>query len=716
MFYPVESLKRGGRFYLCWVADSWPLRFATITQRQLWSQDIRNICEDLLQVLTNESGRPVNRFSLRLSSQLLRGLVRLYQRKVSVVLGDLCMINANVIKNINKKWNAHILDLNEAPQLQMLSPPPQITEVPDEPENEQRIAELIQNSGNVVLNIQDITLKESAIPEIQLPPNDDFGEENPDQSVQLMGDRTVEVMLQAEYSGEQHSALAARGSRELEDRSGRAQHLQMERVSEHDLTMFRKSTGDEILPAELYEKDIPEIPEVPFPEFPAPQPQPDNEMINLQENLPPVIEVEKDTAANDARKENQVDIELEELEDGGPPTKRRRMRKLIIDKKIKISGDILHARTNNPRLELRCEDSSDDIVDLRIPANLYFRRPCHSGVKVNSSIALALTRLYQRNLGVISNPTHTEREMEEAVAQRSLRSHMRSQLQRIEEEVPIDVEKQQQILDPAPEEVAEHISNAQIQQVDISDMPTQKLETLSQARKRKSDYEISPKRQRSFGYTSFRQNQDPPTGPLIIATDADKENVPQISDLTDIREINLNYQELYNVEKTQRTELGELDNVEKNLMTMLGEAGLADINTSRIAEPTQEMTKSLEKPSRKNGSETSETPLGSLDRTKVSLGDSENTTDSRRFIHDQWGTTGTMVKILNYKKASQRPLTVRYLISKGPIIAGYKCIIAARCFTSILKLKQHGFIYVSKDPETLEVTDIFLGPKFDKIL
>lgn len=43
MFYPVEALKRGGRFYLCWVADSWPLRFATITHRQLWSQDLRQI-------------------------------------------------------------------------------------------------------------------------------------------------------------------------------------------------------------------------------------------------------------------------------------------------------------------------------------------------------------------------------------------------------------------------------------------------------------------------------------------------------------------------------------------------------------------------------------------------------------------------------------------------------------------------------------------------
>lgn len=48
MFYPVESLKRGGKFYLCWVADSWPLRFATLTQKQLWSQDIRKLWYGIL--------------------------------------------------------------------------------------------------------------------------------------------------------------------------------------------------------------------------------------------------------------------------------------------------------------------------------------------------------------------------------------------------------------------------------------------------------------------------------------------------------------------------------------------------------------------------------------------------------------------------------------------------------------------------------------------
>ncbi|XP_052756170.1 uncharacterized protein LOC116413624 [Galleria mellonella] len=717
MFYPVDSLKRGGRFYLCWVADSWPLRFATITQRQLWSQDIRKICDDLLEVMTNESGRPVNRFSLRLSSQLMRGLVRLYQRKVSVFLGDLCMINANVIKNINKKWNVHVLELEEHPRLQMLPPlQPPTVEVPDEPENEQRIAELIQNSGNIVPNIQDITLKESTIPEFQLPPNDGFGEENPDRTLQMVAERSVEVMLHEDRSAAQHSALGAQGMFGLDSTyvgDTRPSHdPQMEMISEYDLSMYRKSIADEILPADLFEKDIPEIPdipipEVPIPEIPAPGPQPDNQL-QMPQDVSPVIEQGKDVAAKEAAIENQLfDIQLEELEDIGPPVKRRRVRKLIIDKKIKISADILHARIGNTNLELRCEDSSDDIVDLRLPAAVYFRRPCHAGSKVHPNIATVLMRLFERNLGVIANPTLTDREMEEAMAHQHIRPRTKSILQPIVEENPIDIEKHQpMVTESAPEiEASKDVNNLLTefqeiqQQIDVSDLPTQKLQS-PQSAKRKSDQEKPTKRHRSFGYITFRQHQEPATLPFITVTDADKENISKIS--------------LENVDRSLIVP-EEQSSVEKNLMTMLEEAGLVDVTTARVVEQTQEIAKSLEKSTRKHGSDTSETPLGSLDRTKVSLGDSDRTTDSKRFIHDQWGTTGTMVKILNYKKMEKRPLTVRYLISKGPVLAGYKCIIAARCFTSILKLKQHGFICVSKDPETLEVTDIFLGPKFDKL-
>ncbi|XP_063822941.1 uncharacterized protein LOC135072832 [Ostrinia nubilalis] len=172
---------------------------------------------------------------------------------------------------------------------------------------------------------------------------------------------------------------------------------------------------------------------------------------------------------------------------------------------------------------------------------------------------------------------------------------------------------------------------------------------------------------------------------------------------------------------------------------MLQEAGLADLPGPKPAEDTQRSTREA-----RHGSDSSETRLGSLDRTKVSLGDSDQTTDSRRFIRsetqlesldrtkvslgdsdqntdsrrfirEQWGTEGTMVKILGGLKARRTPLTVRSLVRAGPSLAGHGAVIAARCFTSILKLKQHGFIRINKDPETLEIRDILLGPKFDQV-
>ncbi|CAG4980823.1 unnamed protein product, partial [Parnassius apollo] len=143
--------------------------------------------------------------------------------------------------------------------------------------------------------------------------------------------------------------------------------------------------------------------------------------------------------------------------------------------------------------------------------------------------------------------------------------------------------------------------------------------------------------------------------------------------------------------------------LERNATAMLQEAGLADMQT---CEPIEVETLT----------ESSGTPLGSLDRTKVSLGDSERTTDSKRFILDQWGTEGTMVKILQNIKEGTRPITIHKLIMNGPTTPGKHNIIAARCFSSVLKLKQCGFIQVRKDPQTLEITDIFLGRQFDKIM
>ncbi|KOB79224.1 Family 2 glycosyl transferase [Operophtera brumata] len=69
---------------------------------------------------------------------------------------------------------------------------------------------------------------------------------------------------------------------------------------------------------------------------------------------------------------------------------------------------------------------------------------------------------------------------------------------------------------------------------------------------------------------------------------------------------------------------------QKSVTTMLQEAGLADIQIPR--EQVAPAVTSRDKTSKRHDSDSSETPLGSLDRTKVSLGDSAQTTDSKRFI------------------------------------------------------------------------------------
>ncbi|CAH0702277.1 unnamed protein product [Spodoptera exigua] len=606
------------------------------------------------------------------------------------------MINANVIKHSNKKWNIHEEDIVEEvrrPQLQQLD----IQEIIQEPpENEQRIEDMIQKSGNVVSNIEDITLKEAAIGEV-LPPNDGFGEERLD-PLQLLQDRTIEMMLVQPDVSTVHSGLeiALDVTDKSHDKSRLLEplHAQMERISEHDLTMFRKSTGGELMPD--FEKDIPEIPEVPNPEMPAPEPDKIQEERRSEIREPGnVIETEQHKV-----QEPVLDmVTLEELEALEPLAKRRKIRKLIIDKKTKISTNHFRARIENPLVELRCEDSSDDIIFIRVPVEEYFRRPCHGGHKIISNFGDTISRLFGRNLGIVPGLPLAEREMEqaEAVRRRSRRTTKMTMLDIIEEEQEATVVRERpeiQVDPPIPETsvTMERLNisepprvSAQVD-IDIADLPTQNVETLSQARKRTAEPEMfgSPKRQRSMGYISFRESQlAKDLTEINTEAEKNKENIPA------------------NIIPTipQPPQDAELI-----LSSKLQEVGLADIPQPITAEV--EVHSQMHRPlttsqgrARVTGSERSETPLGSLDRTKVSLGDSEQTTDSKRFIRDQWGTEGTMIKIMKHIKASLQPVTVKSLLDKGPVISGYK------------ELKQHGFVNVTKNPDTLEIVDVTLGPK-----
>ncbi|CAH2076864.1 unnamed protein product, partial [Iphiclides podalirius] len=530
--------------------------------------------------------------------------------------------------------------------------------IQEEPEHEQRVEDLIQRSSNVVANIDDITLKEPTIPENQLLINDGFGEMREGQ----FGDRSVEAMragrldVPTDLSHNLSHNLSHSLSHNLShDRTRLASHdaALMERISEHDITMFNKY--------------IPEIPEIPPPDPNAP-PMPHDETATELQPL-------KDTTSVAKKRKAEEEIVLEELEPEVVGARVRRNRRLVVDSRCKLDARQFRARLACPNIHQRCQASADDVVRIRVPAVTYFGRPAHGGQGLRSSLSRVLSWMFSRNLAVGGGTPLADRQLEEAVTKAATRVHSRSQLERIEEEIE-EIAPRVETQKEMEGEGGLDVTKARVEEnIDIAELPTQVVDTLSQARKRASDSEQFTKRRRTIGYVSFKQSQQLLLEASIPAQEADKENVPR---------------------NEQRPGGGG------DVGAMLHALGLADVQ-----EPTAAR-------GGRGGSGSTETPLGSLDRTKVSLGDSERSTDSRRFIRDQWGTEATMVKILNGVKAGMKPLDVRTLVAKGPVIPGCRSIIAARCFTSVLKLKQHGFIHVRKDPETLQIVDIALGPKFEQ--
>ncbi|CAH0714587.1 unnamed protein product, partial [Brenthis ino] len=510
----------------------------------------------------------------------------------------------------------------------------------EEVADEDKIEEQIQNSGNIVANIKDITLQEPTLPENRILLDDGFGELNPDQAMQFL-DRTVEMMLVQETSV-QHSGLdlPVDISYKSQDRSRLIPHeAQMERISEHDMSVFRKSMGAEIVAGDL-EKDILDIPEIPPPIAP--------ESHNVEKELP------VDVTEREPLKGNELEeLMLQDLE---PQTKKRKLKqKLIIDKKTRLSSSFIRSRIENNKVELRCEDSAADLAPLVLAAGALLREAARGAAR-------PLADMFAR--AVLAR-----RDIEEPLPAKTRTFQSRSMLEKIDEEV----EPVERPIDNAPD-LSKQPQISDIMPLDISEMPTQKILTESQARKRTSEIEISPKRQRKSGFMSYRLHQ---TQADISNIEANKENVPV---------------EPTDVEANKENVPAEHPDVDR-LTAMIQSAGLADRDDVQ----------------NKQGSD-SETQLGSLDRTKVSLGDSERTTDSKKFIREEWGTAGTMYKIYKYVNSGVS-VTVDSLMCRGPVLAGHKRLIAARCFTSILKLKQHGFIIVHKDSVTQEIINIELGEK-----
>ncbi|CAK1600774.1 unnamed protein product [Parnassius mnemosyne] len=435
--------------------------------------------------------------------------------------------------------------------------------------------------------------------------NDGFGELRIDQQI---ADRSMELMMQGDLSAIQHSLIDLPADFST-DKSKLASHdAQMETISEQDITMFRKSVATDPVPVGDFEKEIPETSEIPHPNLNTPTPMP--QTVEQQAiDVSVVHEPRKDVPTEATIGKPTEQLVLEELEDMEPQAKRRRQQKLIIDKKTKLSTEYLRSRIDNTAVELRCQDSSEDVVNIRVPADTYLSRPAHAGEKIRSNLPQVISLLFLRNLGVLNRTPMADREMEEAVIkERTRQSHTRSNLETTGQEVQQPHEQPQVEVPMQIEEIV--TKELHVEQLGFAELPTQVVETLSQHATRlrvASEIPVPAKRLRTMGHVSYRHSKELVIEAAISVHEAEKENIPQNRQLPSTEH-------------------------ERSVTTMLQEAGLADMQTYKPTEVEPLTEISLKMSGRKNGSETSETPLGSLDRTKVSLGDSVQTTDSMRFI------------------------------------------------------------------------------------
>lgn len=224
---------------MCWIADCHPDRLNSRLKRMLMEKDICSLCEDMKEFVISESGSPSNRFSLRLSSQLMRGLVRLYDKKLTMFLEHLCMFNALVWQHTNMITVTE--DASERRHIKATSTrKPRVRR--GAPSTAAVIATL-EKSDNVVARVADITIREDDLPMRELPA-DGFGEE-PELNVELL-----ELMRAPETSVQHHSGLELNMldvTERSRDQTRLAIRPQMENINESNISMFKKSAG-ELLP------------------------------------------------------------------------------------------------------------------------------------------------------------------------------------------------------------------------------------------------------------------------------------------------------------------------------------------------------------------------------------------------------------------------------------------------------------------------------------
>ncbi|XP_047514004.1 uncharacterized protein LOC125055592 [Pieris napi] len=684
MFYPVESLKRGGRFYLCWVADSWPQRFQAINNRQIWSQDIRRICHDLQEVICQESRRPSKRFSLRLTSQLIHGLVLLYHRKVNVLFGDLCMIEAHAMHNTNKrcKWvdQVRVHDPRSA-QIPRLV----IEEVGDE----EQVEELLQKTGNIVACVDDITLREPTLPENR-PIYDGFGEMHLE--LPVISDRTIELMLGPDGSAQQQSVIDPWGLSpdRLIDQLRVDKSAHMERVSDYDISLFNKTTGAELQAPGDFGKEIPDIQ---LPEIPDPQ--------EIQLEIVP-HETENRNMPMEIEHISLEEIPIEEYQ-ARQHTRKRKRNVMKIDESLELEKEYMRSRINDVTVEQRCQDPASDILRREVSVRQMLHRPTCAGARITHNLGLKIRKMYLNRLCKLERCDVPEVPMIQ-------RQHQDTRMIVEETEGPIlapvieephILGREQAILDAdGSVNISAVAPNVSGLEPNVSALGP----NVSALGPNVSGFEPNVSALDPNASTAGRNVEEIQDVSLLPTQKISEMQVPELPAPKRRRTVGTN--EARFMIHTENKENQPPNKQWDHLSEMLQEAGISDIPENL---PEREVENSQRKKSREN----SETPLGSLDRTKVSLGDTDSCTDSQKEIKENWGTFNTMVRIFQCKDARCDPLNMMVLLARGPALPGHGRLTAAKCFSSLLKLKQHGFISIEKNPVTLEIVNINLGPRFD---
>lgn len=385
-----------------------------------------------------------------------------------------------------------------------------------------------------------------------------------------------------------------------------------------------------------------------------------------------------------------TDFDLEPLEDVA--IRRRKKKRLIIDEKTRLSSDYIRKRIDD-KIELRCQKYSDDAIKIdKVPVDILFRRSAvaSSGLTFGrlangfggfgGRIANELVYLFEHGLSLPEAPvTHLDNELETMLRQQ--RQH--PTLQTIQENETLqDIQPMQVSYHVEDEVVAIQAHKAHVgapaeieninKQMDMTVLPTHILEELPVNRQSVRKDLLEPPTKRKC----LRGNNENVSSGFVRYSRGAKENIEVQYERTRVEpQTSAQKQPDIEIDKTRE------------------EASVSGIN---------------EEASKRNSSD--ETQLGSLDRTKVSLFSHHEESDAKKYLNAQWNSAETFQKIVKARRLDPgAQLDVHKLVkiypSTGETPARFA---AAKCFMSLLRLSQHGYIVLEKDPESKEIIDINL--------